>query len=167
MKFYCARRIAVLAVFVLAACERDTPREEALAPPEATAPDAAALPVIDPQLGIVLERMTRTPSGLYVEDRIEGAGEPAGPGDEIRVHYTGWLPDGTQFDTSRRGNAFVFQLGRGMVIPGWEEGVAGMREGGHRLLVIPPELGYGAEGVGGVIPPNATLIFDVELLNIR
>ena len=89
-------------------------------------------------------------------------------GGLVVVHYTGWLEDGTKFDSSvDRGDPFRFPIGRGRVIPGWDEGVAGMKPGAQRTLVIPPELGYGARGAGGVIPPNATLIFDVELIALK
>jgi FKBP-type peptidyl-prolyl cis-trans isomerase FkpA len=111
---------------------------------------------------------TRTPSGLEYADEAVGSGKEAAAGDRVSVHYTGWLQDGTKFDSSRdRGQPFEFKLGEGRVIRGWEEGVAGMKEGGRRRLVIPPELGYGARAVGGVIPANATLVFEVELLGIR
>jgi NAD+-dependent protein deacetylase sirtuin 4 len=111
---------------------------------------------------------TRTPSGLQYSDRKVGEGQEAASGDHVVVHYTGQLENGRQFDSSRdRGEPFEFALGAGMVIRGWDEGVAGMRVGGRRILVIPPELGYGARGAGGVIPPNSTLVFDVELLEIR
>ena len=115
--------------------------------------------------------MTTTPSGLQYEDTILGAGETASKGHSVTVHYTGWLyqdgVQGTKFDSSRdRQSPFVFSLGAGMVIRGWDEGVAGMQVGGQRTLIIPAELGYGARGAGGVIPPNATLKFDVELLSI-
>ena len=112
--------------------------------------------------------MPTTNSGLSYDDELVGTGAMAQPGQTAVVHYTGWLTDGTQFDSSRdRGQPFSFALGRGEVIKGWDEGVTGMKTGGKRKLTIPPELGYGARGAGGVIPPNATLVFDVELLELR
>lgn len=111
--------------------------------------------------------MQTTPSGLKYVDIVEGTGASPQPGQTVVVHYTGTLEDGTKFDSSRdRNQPFSFKLGVGQVIKGWDEGVASMKVGGQRQLVIPPELGYGARGAGGVIPPNATLIFDVELLRI-
>ena len=112
---------------------------------------------------------TTTASGLQFEDTIVGAGAEAQPGRNVTVHYTGWLfKDGEQggkFDSSKdRGEPFIFSLGAGVVIKGWDEGVQGMKEGGQRTLIIPANLGYGARGAGGVIPPNATLKFEVELL---
>ncbi len=108
------------------------------------------------------------PDGLkYTDDQV-GSGTEAQTGKTVSVHYTGWLLDGTKFDSSRDRNApFTFPLGRGQVIKGWDEGVAGMKVGGKRTLVIPPDLGYGARGAGGVIPPNATLKFEVELLDVK
>lgn len=121
-----------------------------------------------PELGVDLDAMQETPSGLRYQIMTEGTGEAAAAGDEVVVHYTGWLPDGTEFDSSRgAGQPFVFGLGGGEVIDGWDEGVAGMKVGEQRKLVLPPELAYGPEGAGDVIPPNATLVFDVELLEIR
>ena len=107
-------------------------------------------------------------SGLKYEDLVEGDGAEAAAGQQVVVHYTGWLTDGRKFDSSRdRNDPFDFALGKGQVIRGWDEGVAGMKVGGTRRLTIPPHLGYGARGAGGVIPPNATLVFEVELLDVR
>ena len=113
--------------------------------------------------------MPTTPSGLQYEDLEEGTGPSPKTGDKVRVHYTGWLTDGKKFDSSvDRGEPFVFPLGQGRVIKGWDEGVATMKVGGKRKLTIPPNLGYGAQGVGGgLIPGNATLVFDVQLLGIE
>jgi peptidylprolyl isomerase len=109
-----------------------------------------------------------TPSGLQYEDIVVGKGASPKPGQTVIVHYTGTLTDGKKFDSSRdRNQPFSFQIGVGQVIKGWDEGVASMKVGGRRKLTIPPELGYGARGAGGVIPPNATLVFDVELLELR
>lgn len=109
-----------------------------------------------------------TDSGLKYEEILVGEGEMAAVGQIVRVHYTGWLTNGTKFDSSLdRGDPFSFPLGKGRVIRGWDEGVQGMQVGGRRRLTIPPQLGYGRTGAGGVIPPNATLIFEVELLEIR
>jgi len=113
-----------------------------------------------------------TPSGLTITDTVEGTGASPETGQTCVMHYTGWLYEngakGRKFDSSvDRGQPFEFPIGTGRVIKGWDEGVASMKVGGKRTLVIPPELGYGARGAGGVIPPNATLIFDVELLGLR
>ena len=115
--------------------------------------------------------MNTNPSGLQFEDTIVGEGKEAKSGHDVTVHYTGWLYNegikGAKFDSSRdRNDPFQFELGAGMVIGGWDEGVQGMKIGGSRTLVIPPELGYGARGAGGVIPPNATLMFEVSLLGL-
>lgn len=115
--------------------------------------------------------MITTASGLQYEDTVEGSGAVAQAGQRVSVHYTGWLYRdgvvGKKFDSSKdRGQPFAFPLGGGRVIRGWDEGVAGMKVGGTRRLVIPSDLGYGASGAGGVIPPNATLLFEVELLGV-
>ncbi len=115
--------------------------------------------------------MTTTASGLEYDDTVIGSGDLASKGQSVTVHYTGWLyqdgQQGAKFDSSKdRRDPFVFSLGAGMVIRGWDEGVAGMRVGGTRVLIIPSALGYGARGAGGVIPPNATLKFEVELLGV-
>ena len=115
--------------------------------------------------------MIKTPSGLQYEDTTVGSGDTAKSGRRVKVHYTGWLyqndQPGAKFDSSKdRGQPFEFALGGGQVIKGWDEGVSGMQVGGTRRLVIPPHLGYGARGAGGVIPPNATLLFEVELLGV-
>lgn len=172
------RRTSVLTpvmVVVLAACGgQDTAPEEAVEPDtlvetgSTTAPASAVATGYAPELNVNLDEMERTATGLYLRDLRAGEGEPAAEGDTVVVHYTGWLPDGTQFDSSRdRGEPFSFVLGEGRVIRGWEEGVAGLREGGLRRLVIPPDLGYGPIGAGDVIPPDATLVFEVELLEVR
>ena len=110
----------------------------------------------------------KTPSGLTIEDLVVGTGDSAAAGQRVSVHYTGWTTDGKKFDSSKdRGQAFSFSLGEGEVIRGWDEGVAGMKVGGKRKLTIPSALGYGARGAGGVIPPNAVLVFEVELLKVR
>lgn len=115
--------------------------------------------------------MITTASGLKFEDTRQGNGPTAAAGQSVRVHYTGWLYNdgnpGRKFDSSKdRGDPFSFTLGAGMVIRGWDEGVAGMQVGSTRRLVIPPQLGYGERGAGGAIPPNATLLFEVELLSV-
>ena len=114
------------------------------------------------------EHMETTPSGLQYVDTKVGTGASPQQGQTAVVHYTGWLVDGKKFDSSKdSGQPFSFAVGRGEVIKGWDEGVATMKVGGTRKLVIPPDLGYGARGAGGAIPPNATLTFEVELLEIR
>ncbi len=118
------------------------------------------------------ENMTTTPSGLQITDSTVGTGDSPKNGQICVMHYTGWLykdgEKGAKFDSSvDRGQPFEFRIGVGQVIGGWDEGVSTMKVGGKRTLIIPPELGYGARGAGGVIPPNATLMFDVELLGVK
>jgi peptidylprolyl isomerase len=124
---------------------------------------SAPKPVLDLPTYDISKAVT-TPSGLKYIDLTVGAGAPPTPGATVLVHYTGWLTDGTRFDSSvERGDPFTFPIGRGRVIKGWDEGVGSMLPGGRRLLIIPPELGYGERGAGGKIPPNSTLVFDVAL----
>jgi len=111
--------------------------------------------------------MTTSATSIDTQDLVVGEGSPAtGPGQFITVHYTGWLESGAEFDSSQRREPFSFPLGVGFVIPGWDQGLVGMRVGGKRRLTIPPELGYGENGMGSLIPPHATLVFEVELLEI-
>ncbi|RKH27721.1 FKBP-type peptidyl-prolyl cis-trans isomerase [Corallococcus sp. AB030] len=118
-------------------------------------------------LGVDLSAMNKSESGLYTQDLVVGTGKEAVKGSRVQVHYAGWLPDGSMFDNSRsRGEAFTFSVGAGQVIDGWDEGLVGMRVGGKRKLVIPSDLGYGSRGSAPVIPSDAVLVFDVELMNI-
>ena len=141
------------------------------APPEGASPFSADVDpttlTYAPELGIDFDAMERSDAGVYWRDEVVGDGETAVAGSAARVHYTGYLPDGQTFDSSRtRGEAFLVQLGAGQVIPGWDDGVPGMREGGRRTLVIPPAMAYGSTGAGGVIPPYAVLVFDVEMIEV-
>ncbi|WP_243371631.1 FKBP-type peptidyl-prolyl cis-trans isomerase [Geotalea sp. SG265] len=144
--------LLLLVAVVIPACAQK--ESKIVAEPKATAASAAANAV-------------KTPSGLSYTDLVPGSGPSPTAGKPVKVHYTGWLENGTKFDSSLdRGEPFVFTIGAGQVIPGWDEGVMTMKVGGKRKLIIPPQLGYGAAGAGGVIPPNATLIFEVELLDV-
>ena len=117
--------------------------------------------------GALPANAVKTPSGLAYVDTVTGKGPAPTAGKQVKVHYTGWLENGTKFDSSvDRNEPFIFTIGAGQVIPGWDEGVMSMKVGGKRKLIVPPQLGYGAAGAGGVIPPNAVLIFDVELLDV-
>jgi FKBP-type peptidyl-prolyl cis-trans isomerase len=132
---------------------------------------AAAVPLLG-RVDAATNQVIEMPNGLKYTDTKTGDGAAATPGNKVSVHYTGWLYNngakGSKFDSSvDRGQPFQFTLGAHQVIAGWDEGVAGMKVGGKRTLIIPPELGYGARGAGGVIPPNATLMFDVELLGVQ
>jgi FKBP-type peptidyl-prolyl cis-trans isomerase len=159
------------------AAEAGKPAAEAPAAPEApaAAPAAAApaagsveIPATGPWTQVAADQVTTTQSGLSYAVLTPGTGAEATPGKMVFMHYTGWLTDGKKFDSSLdRGQPFSFPLGAGRVIPGWDEGVAGMKIGEKRQLRIPSKLGYGERGAGGVIPPNATLVFDVELLEVK
>lgn len=149
--------VALATLLAVAGCDLNDFRKTPILPPAGYAKE----------LNVDTTRMTRTQSGLMYEDVKVGTGEVATAGDMVSVQYTGWLTDGTKFDSSRdRNEPFSFKLGAGRVIAGWDEGVAGMRVGGERKLVIPSDLGYGDQGVGP-IPPGATLVFDVELLGVQ
>ena len=173
------RWLSVLAFLAImgAACGSSSDPESATVatttppPTETTQPNAAAQPTQSEPISEVnmaeIETIT-TASGLQITVIEVGTGDKAEAGKTAVVHYTGWLLDGTKFDSSvDRGTPFEFQLGAGRVIKGWDEGVATMNIGGKVELVIPPDLGYGASGAGGVIPPNATLKFEVELLDMK
>jgi peptidylprolyl isomerase len=141
----------------LVACSRSADRES-----------APGSPGFNSSLGVDTAAMTKTPSGLRYHDVSPGQGKEATAGHAVSVHYTGWLPNGEKFDSSRdRNEPFGFTLGAGQVIAGWDEGVVGMKVGGRRKLVIPPDLAYGTAGAPPAIPPGATLVFDVELLDVR
>ncbi len=155
------RKSGIVAAVVVVACGA----EPAESDPDWSDPARIAFAE---ELAIDLDAMTKTSSGLYYRDVVVGSGETAQPGDTAVVHFTGFLPDGRSFDSTRRGQPRTFPLGAGRVIPGWEEGVTGMKVGGTRRLVLPPSVAYGERGgAGGTVPPNATLIFDVELLELR
>lgn len=158
------------------ACAKLTepPAEEALIkaePAKAPEPSAAAAPSASAAPAPSASAApTPAPEGkLEIQDVVVGKGKEAKSGDVVRVHYVGTLMDGTEFDASRKHDdkGFTFPLGQGQVIKGWDQGVAGMKVGGKRKLTIPPDLAYGARGAGGVIPPNATLKFEVELLEVK
>lgn len=119
-----------------------------------------------PDLQVEIAAMRKLPSGVLAQDLAPGDGDTVATGTTIVVRYTGWLPDGTLFDSNVDATPFQFRVGAGMVIPGWDDGLVGMKTGGRRKLVIPPDQGYGADGMA-IIPPNATLVFDVEVLEIR
>ena len=180
--------LVALSVLMISSCYRDhQPRRPVTAPPASTTSSPAPTPTPvptpvptptpvpaapQPSANNAPAQVTGAPvttaSGLQYWDLAPGTGEAAVAGKIAKVHYTGWLTNGTKFDSSvDRNRPFEFPLGAGRVIKGWDEGVVGMKVGGKRQLRIPPELGYGARGAGGRIPPNATLIFDVELLEIR
>lgn len=147
--------------------------------PDQAAQETASVPAFEPtdlnvvadsyavELDVDLARMRTTDTGLYIEDIREGTGAELSAGQTAVVHYTGWLPNGTKFDSSRDGDPFETAIGEGRVIEGWDQGMIGMKVGGQRRLVIPPVLAYGNGGAAGVIPPGATLVFDIELVDVK
>jgi len=157
--------LLALVACALAACAPADPAAPANAPAEAptTGPRSDFAPV----LNVDTAASTRSPSGLMTRDLVVGTGEEATAGRRVAVLYTGWLPDGTRFDGNQpSGPTLPFTIGAGRVIPGWEEGVAGMRVGGRRQLIIPPDLAYGPVAMGP-IPANSTLVFEVELVGVQ
>lgn len=163
-------RIAALAAIAMAATACTSQANDKAA--HATAAASASSSANSVKKDLAMSNTVTTASGLQYIDTEVGTGAEAQSGQQVQVHYTGWLyhngEQGAKFDSSKdRGQPFAFGLGQRMVIAGWDEGVAGMKVGGKRTLIIPPQLGYGARGAGGVIPPNATLKFDVELLGVR
>lgn len=158
------RVLVVLAALGTLGCG-DRPAPDA-GPPEAAAPDIARTSFA-PSLGVDLAAMTQTPRGAWIRDLTAGAGEPVAAGKEVSIHYAGRLPDWTPFDANGPADApYVFRLGAGEVVAGFDEGVTGMRVGGTRLVVIPPSLGYGAQA-HGPLPANAILVFTIDLVSAR
>lgn len=167
--------VVLLAAVSLAGCGKSeepastSTESEQPAAEEPAAEEPAEEPAAEPaEEPAATGEKTEDVTELKIEDIKGGTGAEAVAGKNVTVHYTGWLTDGTKFDSSKdRGQPFVFPLGAGRVIAGWDQGVQGMKVGGTRKLTIPPALGYGAAGAGGSIPPNATLVFEVELLDVQ
>jgi len=160
-----ASRLAAVALMALTAALLALIATGCTPKPAATTPEPAAQSEQPP----ATPEATPTPqvTELKIEDSKVGSGAEAKPGDEVTVHYTGYLTDGTKFDSSLdRNKPFRFKVGNGDVIAGWDKGIPGMKVGGKRKLTIPSDMGYGSQGAGGVIPPNATLVFDVELIAV-
>ncbi|RKH00451.1 FKBP-type peptidyl-prolyl cis-trans isomerase [Corallococcus carmarthensis] len=149
------RSLLLCAVLALAGCDGDS----------SSSGDPAKVTYAD-SLGVNLSAMNKSESGLYTQDLAVGTGTEVIKGSRAQVHYTGWLPSGSQFDSSRGGQPFTFAVGAGQVIKGWDEGLVGMRVGGKRKLVLPSDLGYGSNGSPPVIPADAVLVFDVEVMNV-
>ncbi|WP_375756051.1 FKBP-type peptidyl-prolyl cis-trans isomerase [Corallococcus exercitus] len=147
------RSLLLCAVLALAGCG------------DSSSGDPAKVTYAD-SLGVNLSSMTKSESGLYTQDLVVGTGTEVVNGSRAQVHYTGWLPDGSQFDSSRGGTPITVAVGAGRVIEGWDEGLVGMRVGGQRKLVIPSELGYGSRGSPPVIPADSVLVFDVEVVRV-
>ena len=148
----------------LTSCNREQSSSAPPAPPLTRAPADPSAITYAPVLGVDLAKATKLFSGVYIMDQVVGTGPMVAEGQQLAVHYTGWLPNGTRFDGNEGGSPLSFRLGAHQVIPGWEQGVAGMHVGGKRQLVIPSALAYGASG-NGPIPPNAVLVFTVEVVS--
>ena len=161
-------KAAAVLVLALAACTGDRPdgSQEAAEQAPAQPADAVTIETYADSLNVDLSKMERSSSGLYTQEVREGEGEPVQAGHRVAMAYTGWLPNGRRFDSSEGKQPYEFTVGRGEVIKGWDEGVIGMRIGGRRRIIVPPRLGYGDEGMGGVIPPSAVLVFDLELVTL-
>jgi FKBP-type peptidyl-prolyl cis-trans isomerase len=160
--------LGVLAVSCKGGPEGATGQAPATVPAPAAAADPKAAATATPTTGTPGGTVHKLPGGLVYEDLVVGDGKMADPGLTVMVHYTGWLTDGTRFQSSLdSGRPFTFVLGQHEVIEGWDLGVKGMRLGGKRKLTVPPDMAYGAQGMGGVIPPNATLVFEVQLLDVK
>src|SRR5512139_718446 len=165
---FTAMRFSIpILILALAACSRETPGpspavQQAIGTALAVAPPEELN--YHPDLKVEIAAMRKLPTGILVQDLAPGEGDTVAPGNTVTGRYTGWLPDGTRFDGNEDGEPIRFKVGVGMVIPGWDDGLIGMRAGGKRKLVIPPDQGYGPDG-SGPIPPNATLVFDVEVVS--
>ena len=169
--------LALAAALFIAGCNETTQKSEGTSSSSTSGTATTTTPAVTPATTDAAPggdaaggKVHKLASGLQYEDMVVGSGKMAEPGMNVSVHYTGWLTDAakTKFDSSLdSGRPYQFQLGNGQVIPGWDEGVKGMRIGGKRKLTIPPDLAYGKRGMGGVIPPEATLVFEVELLDVK
>jgi peptidylprolyl isomerase len=160
--------IPTLLALLTAACARESPGPSPAVQQAIGSALAVATPEelnYHPDLQVEIAAMRRLPTGVLVQDLVPGEGDSVVAGTTVAVRYSGWLPDGTQFDGNADRDPIRFRIGVGMVIPGWDDGLIGMKVGGKRKLVIPPDQGYGSEG-SGPIPPNATLVFDVEVVEI-
>jgi FKBP-type peptidyl-prolyl cis-trans isomerase len=160
--------LSLIAAVALVGCGAETTRQSPASAASGTgSAEQPAAPQSTQEAPPAGAPATASVTKLVIKDTVVGKGAAAKSGDSVTVNYTGYLTDGTKFDSSVGKAPFTFPLGAGQVIPGWDQGVAGMKVGGKRKLTIPPDLGYGAAGAGGVIPPNATLVFDVEMLKIN
>jgi peptidylprolyl isomerase len=160
---------AVALLALAAACTSDRPGGAPAAEEQAPAQprDAVTIETYADSLNVDFALMQRDSNGLYIQDIRQGEGEPVQAGQKVKMDYTGWLPSGRRFDSSEGKKPYEFTVGRGEVIRGWDVGVLGMKVGGQRRIIVPPRMAYGDEGMGGVIPPSAVLVFDLELVSIE